>query len=98
MSRSFNQCFHQAIAKRKSYIVYHMLLMKDITDGALSVTVLIEFIRPKLMARQYLKVCPTQTGNSPWTYFDLVYERQYLDNLHNPHIVRKPVISSASLP
>ena len=96
MSRSFNQCFHQAIAKRKSYIVYHMLLMKDITDGALSVTVLIEFIRPKLMARQYLKVCPTQTGNSYWTYFDL--ERQYSENLYDSRIVRNPVILSASLP
>lgn len=63
MSRSFDPCFHQAIAKLKSYIVYHMLTKKDKTDGALSETALIEFIRPKLTARQYLKVCPPQTGN-----------------------------------
>ena len=49
MSGSFNQCFHQAIAKWKSYIVDHMLLKKDRADGALSETVLLAFIRPKLM-------------------------------------------------
>ena len=58
MSRSFDPCFQQAIAKWKSYIVYHMLLKKNRADGALSETVLIEYTRSILVARQYLKVCP----------------------------------------
>ena len=74
-----------------------MLLKKNRADGALSETVLLAHTRPKLMVRQYIKVCPTQTGNSRWTYFDLVYARQYSDNLYDLRIVRKPVISSISL-
>ena len=75
-----------------------MLLKKDRTDDALSETISIDFIRPKLMAQQYLKACPTQTSNFRWTNFDLVYKCQYLDNVYDLHIVRKPVISSTSLP